>query len=568
MSCKYFLVFLFLLLSNFLIAQTEAIKKQLENFESSSNHEAAITGLNKLLAVEKLTPQDKLAVQSKLVSKYQQLQKWDTCLSYCQAQVTLAHQQNNSLAEATFYKLIANTYYHIPDKEKAVDYWEKCISISEQYNYSILLEQCYHNIGAVNLENHANLDVAEQYFLKSLKLGLINNKENSTDNNRHYRLLATLYTVTNQLQKAEQLYLEVIEKNKIIKDTAQLAEALMFYSEVLNKENKFEKATQISAEALTLSKKINQLDMTQTALGFYSRHLYSSGNYKAAYEAKDELEQIIRTRFNGDLNNKVSEAEAKFKNAEIEHEKEIALVKAKKEMQIYILAFISFLAIAGFALNFWYQKRNVKQKLQMQLQVQDEKERLSRDLHDNLGSQMALLSNNIESLDTNYKKQNSIDDNIENVKGTSKQLLQTLRGTIWILNREQISTEDFFNKFIDHAHRYIQAGNGMRLQVNEDFVENKILNSNEALQLFRICQEAITNACKYSNSEILKIIGKVTNNKLTICIADNGKGFDVAKINSTEHYGLKNMAKRAASINAVFKIDTGEGKGVLVTVIL
>ncbi|MEP7254150.1 MAG: tetratricopeptide repeat protein, partial [Ferruginibacter sp.] len=198
-----YLVFPFLFLCNFLFAQTGAIKKELETFESSNDHEAAVIGLSKLLASEKLSPEDKLAVQSKLISQYQQLQKWDTCLSYCQAQVALAHQQNNPLAEATFYKLIANTYYHIPDKEKAVAYWEKCIAISEQNNYSVLLEQCYHNIGAVNLENNTNLDIAEQYFLKSLKLGLVNNKENSSDNNRHYRLLATLYTQTNQLQKAE-----------------------------------------------------------------------------------------------------------------------------------------------------------------------------------------------------------------------------------------------------------------------------------------------------------------------------------------------------------------------------
>ena len=568
MRYRLYLVFIFLSLSNLLFAQTDAIRKQLDTFENSKNHEADIIGLYKLLAAKSLTVADKLAVQSKLISKYQQLQKWDICLSYCQAQIALAHQQNNPLGEATFYKLIANTYYHVPDKEKAVAYWEKCISISEQNNYNVLLEQCYHNIGSVYLENNTNLNIAEQYFLKSLKLGLVNNKENSSDNNRHYRLLATLYTQTNQLQKAEALYLEVIEKNKIIKDTAQLAEALMFYSEVLQKGSKFNKAVEISADALALSKKINQLDMTQTALEFYSRNLYASGNYRAAYDAKNELEQIIRTRFKGDLNNKVSEAEATFKNAENQHEKEIALVKAKKETQIYILIFVSLLVLAGFVLYYWYQKRNTKQKVQMQLQVQDEKERLSRDLHDNLGSQMALLSNNIESLDANHKKQNNIDDNIANLRGTSKQLLQTLRETIWILNKEQISSEDFFDKLIDHAHRYIHGCEGMQLQVKEDFKEDKILNSNEALQLFRICQEAVTNACKYSSSEVLEISGKVYHGELEIKITDKGNGFIAEDLNATEHYGLRNMNKRAETINAILKIDAEINVGVIITVLL
>ena len=204
----------------------------------------------------------------------------------------------------------------------------------------------------------------------------------------------------------------------------------------------------------------------------------------------------------------------------------------------------------------------------MQVQVQEEKERLSRDLHDNLGSQMALLSNNIESLGTNYKKKNRIDDNIENVKGTSRQLLQTLRETIWILNKEQISTEDFFDKLIDYAHRYIQGSNNIKLQVNENFVENKVLNSNEALQLFRICQETITNACKYSTGDILAISGEVSNNKFEIKIADNGKGFDTDKTGGTEHYGLKNMKQRAEAISALLKIDIRDNEGVVVSVIL
>lgn len=98
---------------------------------------------------------------------------------------------------------------------------------------------------------------------------------------------------------------------------------------------------------------------------------------------------------------------------------------------------------------FYLSKKKHKAKIQMQLQMQEEKERLSRDLHDNLGSQMALLSNNVESLDINYRKQTGIDENIDRVKGTAKQLLQTLRETIWILNKEQVTAEDFLINWLN-----------------------------------------------------------------------------------------------------------------------
>lgn len=231
------------------------------------------------------------------------------------------------------------------------------------------------------------------------------------------------------------------------------------------------------------------------------------------------------------------------------------------------LVFAGFLLIAA-ALYYLSRRKYHKNlaALKMQQQVQEEKERLSRDLHDNLGSQMALLSNNIENLDIHYKKQEGLDENIEKVKGTSRQLLQTLRETIWILNKEQVTAQEFFDKLVDYTHRYLQSFKGIQLKVNEKFSGNKMLHSNEALQLFRICQEVISNACKYSGSDSIVLNGSTTQNIFEISIEDHGKGFDINKIQEEGHYGLKNIQKRARAIHAELVIDTANGKGVLVSI--
>ena len=95
-------------------ADSSTVLKQLAVIKKSTSHETSIVLLQKLLAIPNLTIDEKLDIQSSLVHQYQQLQKWDTCLNYCQQQINLAHQQNNSLAEATFYKLMGGTYYYIP----------------------------------------------------------------------------------------------------------------------------------------------------------------------------------------------------------------------------------------------------------------------------------------------------------------------------------------------------------------------------------------------------------------------------------------------------------------------
>ncbi len=563
-----FLFFVLMLCSNFLTAQTDTIPKLVERLEAASDNNAAVITISQLLISKELNETNRLALQTTLIHKYQALQQWDRCLNYCQQQINLAHQQKNTLAEATFYKHLGSTYYYIPQKQNAIAYWKKCIAIAEPNKYHTLLAQCYHNVGVISLEE-ADFNSAENYFIKAIDLSKQNNDTASATFSLHYRLLATTYETDNKLDKAETIFQKIIAKSRAAKDSANLVECLLFYTSVLKKKSEFEKAIIYSQEALLIARKINLIDGVITALNTHAANLTDAQNFKEAYKFKNEEDALLKTRFSGDLNKKISESEAKFKTSEIQHEKEVTVLKAKKEKQIYIASIIGILIAAGSAFFYLNQKRKYRKKieqLKMQQQLQEEKERLSRDLHDNLGSQMALLSNNIETLDINFKKQLEIDSNIEKVKATSKQLLQTLREAIWILNKEQVTAQDFFDKLIDYAQRFLQSYPGIQLKVEENFPGNKQLNSNEALQLFRICQEAVTNACKYSGSEQLLIKGDSAGNLFTVTILDFGKGFDETAIRNNGHYGLKNMQQRAVTINAAIKIATASAKGVAITV--
>lgn len=560
------LLFILFLPMQYGFAQSKDVQRLVEQFENNNDHPAIIKQINNILAGQQFSSEDKLAIQTVLIHKYQELKQWDKCLTYCQQQVAEAHKQNDILAEANFYKLIGNTYYHIPDHFKAQEYWKKCIAISESKGYNMLLEQCYHNIGAVILESGTNLGEAEQDFQKAIELSILNKTDTTQLGNLHYRLLATLYEVSGRTGKAGELYTTVIAKARLLNDSLRIAEALMFYAKVLVKEKKFDKAVQVGKEALLISGKINKLDIEQTALDLLAESYVYAGNYKEAYQYMKLTNASFKKRFNTDMNQRISEAEAKFKTAETEHEKNLALLKAKKEKQVYLVAFAGLLVLLVAVFFSLYQRRSARQKMAVQQQVQDEKERLSRDLHDNLGSQMALLSNNIETLDMQFRKQQSIAENIDTVKGTSRQLLQTLRETIWILNQEQLTAQDFFDKLVDYTHRYLQSYPGMQLQIEEAFTGPYMLSSQQALQLFRICQEAVTNACKYSGGGALCLKGNVTGNRFLIGIIDSGKGFDPNIRDGKEQYGVKNMKQRAGAIQASIRIDSTLGKGTSVTI--
>lgn len=241
MRSGYIILLLFLVICSASFAQNKTIENRLAEIEKTKASPAIISELKELLSTAKLTNEDNLAIQTTLVHQYQALQLWDTCLNYCQAQVALAHQQKNSLAEATFYKLIGGTYYYIPQKDNAIAYWNKCIALAEPNNYHTLLAQCYHNVGVICLEDGKDLLVAENYFIKAIELSKKNNDTSSATYSLHFRLLATTYERENKLDKAEEIYNNIISKTRAAKDSGNMVESLLFYSHLLRKKKRVRK---------------------------------------------------------------------------------------------------------------------------------------------------------------------------------------------------------------------------------------------------------------------------------------------------------------------------------------
>lgn len=560
MGYKIIILGVLVSLAVFANGQLATTKLLCEKLEARSDHREVIDIISNKIKQEQLPVADILALQTVIVHKLIALQKWDTCIAYCQQQISKAHKNNSPEAEARFYMLLGNTYYNILKKDKSLEYWLKAIEISEKNNTGETLEHCMHNVGVYYLENN-DKENAERYLLRSIDISRKNNTLRSNGGNLHMRLLATLYSQQKKYGQSEDLYKQVIATCRAISDSDNLKEALSFYSETLKQQKKYDKALEASRESVVIDSIRKKQDITLTTLRMHAYNLYAAGKYKDAYNIMLRINDSSQRMYQFDVTSKMSEAEAKFRNNETQHDKDLAILKATKEKQLYLMAFLGLLGTTGYVIYSYYRRKNLKQKLQMSRQVQDEKERLSRDLHDSLGSQMALLSNHVETLNANYSKNLGIEEDISKVKESSKELLQTLRGTIWILNKDEVSAQDFFDKMVDYAHRYLQASQKIKLEIVEEFGEEKMLNGNAVLQLYRICQEAITNAVKYAQSNVLILSGVVHNGKFILSIEDKGIGFDSNNISGDEHFGLSNMRRRATDIGAEISIDSVSGKG-------
>ena len=219
-----------------------------------------------------------------------------------------------------------------------------------------------------------------------------------------------------------------------------------------------------------------------------------------------------------------------------------------------LAALLSFLAIAAIVRMYDQQKYKRRlQEIKLQQIVQMERQRISRDLHDNIGAYTTVLIAGAEQI-----KERTIDTNVhqsaELVTENAKQIMGSLQETIWVLNNESITITDFCDRFKFYAKKMMQGFPQVQINFKEDIKTDKELSPSKALNLFRILQEGLQNALKYSKANTITVYIKC-DGFISIILSDDGKGFEESA--SNEGNGLANMKHRATESGYSFKLTTG-----------
>ncbi|MFZ4059017.1 MAG: two-component regulator propeller domain-containing protein [Ferruginibacter sp.] len=218
-------------------------------------------------------------------------------------------------------------------------------------------------------------------------------------------------------------------------------------------------------------------------------------------------------------------------------------------------------AILFSGIVFYLSKRKEKKLQQKQLietQLNKERERISKDLHDHLGTSLVTMiaqTDNIESKLMNHQTAEAL-EKVKQLSIQSRDTVNVLRETIWAVQENSHTIHEFEMRVRSFLQRVL-ASYHIEWQVEVIGSSEKNLSANQSLQLFRIIQEATQNIIKHANATNAHYCFEVKDNHLTIQIKDNGKGFVVE--NNFNGNGLNNMQQRIIDINGkiAFKNDNG-----------
>lgn len=223
----------------------------------------------------------------------------------------------------------------------------------------------------------------------------------------------------------------------------------------------------------------------------------------------------------------------------------------------FIVVSISIIfTIFAFLIRFIAQKRLKKRlrELELSQKLQTEKERIARELHDNIGSQLTYIITSLEQIDktTDPNKQNK---RIQELSQFTKETISELRETIWAINQEAINTENLLSRIQETIWRLNENLQGVKIILQKDLQKDFQIHSLKALNIFRIFQESLNNALKHSQATEIQVFLQSSESNFILIVQDNGIGINLNQQIAEKHYGLKNMQKRASEINAVLSIE-------------
>lgn len=217
------------------------------------------------------------------------------------------------------------------------------------------------------------------------------------------------------------------------------------------------------------------------------------------------------------------------------------------------------------------QRRLVRQNERLAaLSVMEERERLSRELHDDLsqllgdvGARASAVSELLvqRRTDDAQREMTQLRSSIEHAYLDVRQYITGLRVRLWGDRRFLQALADFAKHFAE------QAGLKLSLDIPEDSVTFK-LAPNVEIQAIRIVQEALTNTIRHANAKNIWLQVSLNGNLLQMTIQDDGQGFDAASINFDSHLGLQMMRERAELVRGKLAVTSTPGRGTSVTVIL
>ncbi len=218
---------------------------------------------------------------------------------------------------------------------------------------------------------------------------------------------------------------------------------------------------------------------------------------------------------------------------------------------IIILLALATIIYATYSLSQMKTKRKLR-LLEKKIAVDDERNRISADMHDEIGSgitHIALLS---ELIQTQHKDGRELRKDIATIATSARSLVQSMSEIIWALNPQNDTLENLLAYSREQSQKYFES---FDVNFNIDFPEvvpDIRLSNEQRRNLYLVTREALNNAMKHSGATVIILSLEIVENACCFSVSDNGKGI-AEKPGRLDGNGLRNMRNRMKNIGGTIE---------------
>ncbi|CAN5789851.1 hypothetical protein BH11BAC3_BH11BAC3_26670 [soil metagenome] len=196
---------------------------------------------------------------------------------------------------------------------------------------------------------------------------------------------------------------------------------------------------------------------------------------------------------------------------------------------------------------------------------EEERRRIGREIHDELGQQLTAIK-----MDIAWIEKKTTDDS-STIKSKLKNIINLLDGSNQSVRRilAELSPGIIDNhgllEAVENQNRQFTSVSGMVIDFTT--TETSIKLSQEIANcVFRVYQESLTNILKYAHADKVVSSLKIIDNHIELSVKDNGVGFDLDSVKTKKTFGILGMKERVNSQNGIFELQSKNGHGTLIKV--
>lgn len=550
----------------------------------SKQYQQAIAYFNKSIAVLTEAGQAHKTGSKKanLAVCYKNLGAFDKAIENYQAAIEIYKKAKNTRQLGEAYLGLGVLYQRTRRFNLAYDYLQQALSFFEQQGNKLFLAKTYHELGLL-FNNFRHYRKAIKAYQESLSL--LNALGTTQNLQVTYNNLGQAYLDQGQFDEAKKWFDQSLAMARQKQDTATWALVYNNLGLIKHKTDNYREAKQYFEQSLQLSNRVTakynrknvleNLSFTEARLGNYQS---AFGLYRQYNEAKDSLERSFRKAM------ELKEAYQKQKQQNEILEKNQTIREqdlAHAQMLNYFLG-VSSLLLSGLMLigvrNYQVGKKSRKrqQKIDELLNEQEtiafskmlegqeqERDRIAQDLHDGLGGILAMVQSHFNALE---QVPEVADVQQTHQYQTATKLLDDACEKVRNVAHEMASGMANEFKLIPALLALKKSVPQIRVEVMATGFDNKRLPAHYEAEIYLMVQEILGNVLKHAQATRLEIQLLWADGKLHIGAEDDGKGFNIQKLDKQKNTGIEGIKSRAKKLMGECTIDATEGRGTTVMI--